>query len=293
MRPPPLSDLDLARLESPGVPDVQLVVRLAERTLNELDMLPPISHEIAASLRDVIRVEEAPIPWAGCLIPAADGLVIRLRVGDSRGKKRFTAFHEVEHTFLPGFSSRAQYRCDPATPLEDARVPDRDLEALCDVGAAELLFPRAVFGDDLAGNAATLDLVERLAARYDASLEATARRLVSLRRDPTLLVALEPACKPSAPGAEPVLRVQWVHAKGEWPYIPRHKSVPEGSPLARALLGEDISETGSIGIETKPPMRRAHVSARLYPYTDDRGEQHMRVLALITPTRLRTASDGR
>ena len=46
------------------------------------------------------------------------------RVGDCWGKKRFTAFHEVEHTFLPGFSIFAQYRCDPVTPPDLTRVRD-------------------------------------------------------------------------------------------------------------------------------------------------------------------------
>jgi hypothetical protein len=290
---PPLSDLELARLESPGTPDAQLVVQLAQRTLDELGTQPPISHEIAASLRDVIRIEEAPIPWAGYLTPGADGLVITLRSRDCWGKKRFTAFHEVEHTYLPGFGAAlTQYRCHPATPLDATRVRDPNLEALCDIGAAELLFPRTAFSDDLAGNSTTLDLVEQLAARYDASIEATARRLASLHPQPTLLIALEPARKPSAPQAEPLLRVQWAQANGDWPYVPRHKSVPDDGAFDRALQGEAVDEITSLDTLTSPPIKRAHVSARLYPYTDDRGEQHMRVLALITPANSSRTSHG-
>ncbi len=278
-----LSDLEVARLDSPGTPDAQLVVHLAQRTLNELAMEPPISHEIVASMRDIINIEEEAIPWAGCLVPSPDGLVMTLRLGDSRGKKRFTAFHEVKHTFLPGFSYRTQYRCDPATPPEVTQVRDHGLEALCDIGAAELLFPRSAFRADLAGNARTLQLVEALADRYDASLEATARRVVSLHPEPTMLIALEPACKPTDPHAEPALRVQWAQSTGRWPFVPKHKSVPDDSPLGRALEGELVDETTSLGILTSTATGRARVSAGLYPYTDDRGEQHMRVLALITP----------
>jgi hypothetical protein len=287
MSGPRLSDLELARRASPGVPDAKLVTELAQRTLDELAMDPPINHEIVASLRDVIRIEQTVIPWAGCLVHHADGLVIKLRVTDSRGRQRFTAFHEIKHTFLPGFTFVTQYRCDPATPLDASRVRDRDLEALCDIGAVELLLPRMAFADDLAGNAPTLDLVEHLAARYDASLEATARRVVALRADPTMLIALEPARKPSAPHAEPRLRVQWVHASGAWPYVPQHKSVPSDSVLARPLSGEPVDETGHIRGLTTAPIRDVRISAGLYPYADDRGEQHMRVLALITPIQAR------
>lgn len=293
MSPPLLSDLELARLESPGTPDAQLVVQLAQRTINELGMEPPISHEVAASLRGVIKVEEAPIPWAGCLVTGHGGFMITLRSSDCWPRKRFTAFHEIKHTFLPGFGTAVQYRCDPATPVEATQARDRNLEELCDIGAAELLLPRTAFSDDLVGNAATLDLVEKLAARYDASLEATARRLVSLRQEPTMLISLEPGRKPSAPAAEPVLRVKWVRASARWPYVPRYKSVPASSIFGRTLQGEPAEEIASLGILASETDSPVHVSARLYPYADDRGEQHMRVLALITPaSKTRTSHGG-
>lgn len=278
-----ISDLEAARLESPDVPDSQLVIELAQRTLDELAMEPPISHEIIASMRDIARIEEAVIPWAGCLVHEGCVLVIRLRASDSSGRKRFTVFHEIKHTYLPGFVTASQYRCDPGTPLDTGRVRNRDVEALCDLGAVELLLPRRPFSEDLVGNPPTLGLVEALADRYEASLEATARRVVTLRSEPTLLIALEPACTLREPGAEPKLRVKWVQASGRWPFVPQLKSVPADSPLARPLLGEIVDEGGNITGLASDTITNVFVSARLLPYTDDQGEQHMRVLALITP----------
>jgi hypothetical protein len=280
-----LSDLELARLEYPGKPDAQLVVELARRTLDELAMEPPVSHEIVASIRDIARIEETDLPWAGCLVRDGGGFVIKLRVADTRGKKRFTVFHEVKHTYMPGFALAPQYRCDPATPPDVAGTRDPGLEALCDLGAVELLLPRKSFLDDLDGNTPTLALASQLAQRYDASLEATARRIVTVRPAPTLLIALEPACKPSAPCDEPKLRVRWVHGSADWPFIPRHKSVPAGSILTSPLSGESVDEVGVLTGLTATPIGPVHISADLYPYTDDRGDQHMRVLALITPVR--------
>jgi hypothetical protein len=278
-----ISDLELARLESPGTPDSQLVIKLAQRTLDELAMEPPISHEIVASMRDIARIEEAAIPWAGCLVHDGCELLIKLRAGDSSGRKRFTVFHEIKHTFLPGFAAATQYRCDPGAPQAAGRIRDRDLEALCDIGAVELLLPRRPFSEDFVGNPPTLGLVEELAAAYEASLEAVARRVVSLRVEPTLLVALEPARKPSAPAAEPKLRVRWVQAGGNWPFVPKHKSVAPDSPFARALLGEVVDEIADRTGLTSDTVGDVRVSAGLYPYADDQGEQHMRVLALISP----------
>ena len=248
-------------------------------------MEPPISHEIVASMRDVLRVDEGDIPWAGFLAHTGDGLVITVRRSDGRGRKRFTAFHEILHTFLPGFATQVQFRCDPVGPetvVAQRRNPG--IEALCDLGAAELLFPRETFCADLADNPATFDMIEQLASRYDASLEATARRLVSLNPSPVLLLVLASSCKPTAPDAQPRLRVQSAQPAGSWPFVPRYKSVPTDGMLNRVLQGEKIDEiASSLGDLTNPPITDVHVSARPYPYTDNRGEQHMRVLALITP----------
>jgi hypothetical protein len=155
---------------------------------------------------------------------------------------------------------------------------------LCDLGAAEFLFPRLPFREDTAGSVPTLPLAEQLAERYGASVEATARRLVTLR-GPALFLVLEPACRPRGPREEPKLRVQWVHLSGDWPFVPRHKSVPADSILTRPLTGERVEETVTLTKLTAVPIQDVRVSAGLYPYTDGHGTEHMRVLALITPTR--------
>lgn len=278
------SDLELARLASPGVPDAELIVMLAQRTLRELAMDPPIDHRIIASMRGIARIEQTDIPWAGCLLQEGSDLIVKLRSTDGRRRQRFTAFHEAKHTYFPGFTTVTQYRCDPRTAPPTAR--DAGLESLCDLGAAELLFPRLPFLADLSGNPPTLDLVEGLAQRYDASIAATALRVVTVRAQPTLLIALEPATKPSDPKAAAVPRIQWVQASGgSWPFVPRHKSVAPDSPLARALAGEIVDEVCDLSGLSTPAITNVRVSANVYPYFDQEGTQHMRVLALVTPHR--------
>jgi hypothetical protein len=134
------------------------------------------------------------------------------------------------------------------------------------------------------------ELGEVVALRYSrcgehvASVEATARRLVGLR-GPALLIALEPACRPRALREEPKLRVQWVHLSGSWPFVPRHKSVPADSLLARPLAGERVEEAATLAGLAAEPIPDVRISASLYSYTDVDGTQHDRVLALITPVR--------
>lgn len=276
-----MSDLELARRQAPGRADVLLVTDLARKTLDEMCAAPPVSHEIVASMRGIVRIDEAAIPWAGCLARGRAGLVITLRSCDGHGRKRFTAFHEIMHTYLPGFAITPQYRCDPGASPDHARTRGRGLEVLCDLGAAEFLFPHRAFREDTAGTVPTMELAEQLAGRYDASVEATARRLVSLR-GPAMLLALEPARRPRAPSEEPKLRVQWVHLNGDWPFVPRHKSVTADSVLALPLVGDRVEETGTLTGLTAAPLQDVRVSAALYPYTDGDGTVHARVLALIT-----------
>jgi hypothetical protein len=280
-----LSDLERARLKRPGIPDDQLVIQLARRTLDELGLVPPISPEIVASSRGVARINEITMPWAGCLVRESGDLVIKVRASDGRGRQRFTAFHEIEHTYMPGFAIAPQYRCDPATPIDESQTRDRRLEALCDVGAAELLMPLSWFLADLEGNPPALYLVTELAERYGASLEATAWRVVTLRRAPTMCLVLEVGCKPSVLRAEPRLRVQRVYASAGWPYIPHHKSVPDDSPLAVPLLGEVVDEVADLAGLTSESLDDVRVSAAPFQYVDAQGVERIRVMALLSRQR--------
>ena len=279
-----LSDLELARYGSPGVPDADLVTDLAAAVISDMAVEPPIDHALVASWRGVDRVEEADIPWAGCLVREEGRLVAKVRASDPWGRKRFSVFHEIGHTFLPGFAYATQYRCDPQ-PARPGRRDDLDpLEVLSDIAASELLLPKQAFVADLSGEASTLATVEALAARYDASLEATAHRLVGLVDRPALLIAFELARARSRPGLAPTLRVRWAHGNsGTWPYVPPNKSAPDDSPFKRALDGSPVDEIGDVHGLTATPLRNVRISAGLYPYYGADGNLRQRVLALVSP----------
>jgi hypothetical protein len=62
--------------------------------------------------------------------------------------------------------------------------------------------------------------------------------------------------------------------------------VPSDSVFGRALLGESIVEVPSLSDLAAEHIDNAHVTAMYSPYDDNKGDHHMRVLALITrPTR--------
>lgn len=278
------SDFETARLEHPDVDDATLIRLLAADTIRELQLTPPVDPRMIASYRGIARIDEVDQPWAGCLTHDNGETVARVRASDPRTRRRFSALHEVKHTYLPGYAL-TQYRCDPGAPpgsVGAAPAPKDRLEQLADIGASELLFPRDHFTADLDGNPLTLDLVTELADRYDASLEATGIKTVDLAGSDAALICLELATKPSQPDAEPVMRVKWSWAVGRWPYFPRHKSAPDGGHIHRALLGEIVDETGTLDGLTSDPIRDVRISSRLLPYTTHNGSEHQRVLALLT-----------
>ena len=275
-----LSLLEVDRLEIPGATDEDHAARLAQRVIDDLGLFPPIDHQVVASYQGIgeIRLAESD-GWSGCLVKEVSGLVIYLRASDGRRRQRFTTFHETGHTFLPGFTVRPRFRCNPT--VGGAKTKE---ERLSNVAASELLFPRPFFSADLQDGQFGLDTIEDLTLKYDASLEATAHRFVALSPDDCLLVVLEPMLKPADSAdasAGPRLRVVYSAHRGRWPYVPRYKSAASRSKLCSALEGE-IVDARAEGLDGLVPEFSAPVelSARLMPYHDSEGLEHRRVLAL-------------
>jgi hypothetical protein len=248
--------------------------------LTELDEYPPISLETVASYQGITNVSSTALPNAGCLLtnPSTGRSEIRLRAGDPLSRRRFTGFHEVAHTFMPGYQLRIQWRCDPPT-TDQAQA---DVEALCDVAAGEMLLPKRFVSADLVDASFGIRTVINLADRYEASLEASAHSFVTLWPEDCLLIVAEVANKPSEAGnptAPAKLRVSYAWRRGDWPFIRRHKSFSGDDPLQRALAGEIVDETTTVDEVSATRLNDLHVSARLCPYTDARGTRHDRVLA--------------
>jgi len=204
---------------------------------------------------------------------------IRLRKSDHPRRQRFSGFHEVAHTFMPGYQLQIQWRCDP--PRTDRSK--LDLEALCDIGAGELLLPRRLLRPDLDSAAFGMQTVCDVADTYEASLQAAGHRLVDLWPEDAMFLVAEVQNKPSersTPTAAPRLRVSYAWTRGNWPFIRPFKSVDEHDPLARTLNGELVEEITTLTTISAHDVEGVHVSARLCPFIDSAGRHHLRVLAL-------------
>lgn len=252
------SPFERMRRAHPGWSDIRVIRTLCAEVLVDAEVEPPVNVELIASLRGISRIDRARLPWSGSISQEGQRLVVRVNAMDSHERQRFSILHEAIHTMLPGFDERVQLRCAP-------RGPRPRTEVLCDLGAAELLFPRDRFAADLAALGLSFASIEDLAAMYEASIESTAIRAIDLALGPGIFVVLAPAGAADDPLLpDDRLWVSYAHRSGYWPSVPAGTEVDSDSPFARAYEGEIIDETGNLSDLIPGVDRPVRVMARAY-----------------------------
>jgi hypothetical protein len=104
-------------------------------------------------------------------------------------REKFSIFHEVGHYVLPEHQG-SLYVCDP-NDSDISRKPTWRLESEANEFAAELLFMGDRFVTEANSVSLSAQTVKELADKYEASFEATARRLVEKRIRPCMLVVFK------------------------------------------------------------------------------------------------------
>ena len=210
---------------------------------------PPYDPQILASTmginseesRNTIFSEDAE------LHPTSDGnLVIRYNPVRPKTRQNFSIAHEISHTFFPPFQDKVNARCKV-----EKYDSHSELEILCDLGASEILLPSPEFDSAVAQSGISLTSLKDLSTRYEASLEATAIRMMRIAQCPCALIVLDYTHKPvevrqmetakyqltlfddGSPRTPPMkLRVQYcVPSKQFSAYVPQHKSIDESCPF--------------------------------------------------------------
>jgi len=271
--PDQISLFEELKFAHPSLKDTELVRKACEQILDLADVSPPVSVERLASVRGILQVREMELPYAGLLTPEASGrLAVHIRRGDGRDRQRFTICHETGHTLFPGFSEKRSFRC---------KGPRTWLERMCDVAAAEFLMPYDHFVRDLPeAGGLRLDAIEELSGRYQASIEATARRAIDLSADSAMMIVLSKRHKPTEAGREDELpaklRVDYSYRPNAktFPYVLEHKSVGE-SPLKHVLDLGEVDEVGSVNELISGDLGEVRIQARPYGRRD-------RVIAVIS-----------
>jgi len=164
---------------------------------------PPFDPEILASLNG-IKVEETleSFDGEGRIFPRREEVIIQVRPGRSTERRRFTICHELAHTVFPDvFKFIRSHGAHGITSTEVKRF-----EALCDIGAGELLMPFEEFSANLAVRKFCLSCVFQLKDRFHASVEATLRRCMDLTTATAAAVFLSAVVPPS----DGSLKVRWI-----------------------------------------------------------------------------------
>jgi hypothetical protein len=189
-------------VRSTGAIDAPTAIRLKARELLELHVTSfgppslPINLDVLASLRGIIKSDELPVHSPDAeLVPDGTGRVaMRVHPDRPETRQRFSVAHEISHTFFPDYTTKAWCRTD--SRFRDRTDPDEYLEMLCDIAAAELLFPQPWFSQDATSITDAAGLV-RLATTYHASREATMRRFAETSAESIAAVFLTWKLKPT------------------------------------------------------------------------------------------------
>lgn len=301
-----------AVIDETGEPDPFDAVRAKARQLvtdytAALGETPPFNVEALASYRGLRASTDAPrFSLDSELAPEADGRVV-LRVNRDRPltRQRFSVGHEVGHTLFPDY--HLAVRCRKGNDRDWADPSDL-LETLCDVAASEFLFPSPWFTELAGGLMLGADALAAVATDYQASREATVRRIVEVRPDPLAAVFLSWKLKPTEQrqvkrnrqhlalagfealsGPEPKLRVDYAilndaFAQRCGSHIPKDKSVPGEGPIHEASVEQELRD-GEQQLDLGSLHGRFAIAA-LPIYTADaaaRPEGALSVVAVLRP----------
>ena len=189
-------------VRSTGAVDAPAAIRLKARELIDLyvasfgDPAMPINLDVLASFRGIGRSEELPLHSADAeIVPnGTGGVTMRVNPDRPETRQRFSVAHEISHTFFPDYTTKPW--CRPDARYRDRTDPDDYLEMLCDIAAAELLFPQPWFSADAAAVAVASGLID-LATTYRASREATIRRYAETRPESAAAVFFTWKLKPT------------------------------------------------------------------------------------------------
>jgi len=187
------------------------------------------------------------------MVPLGDGsLVLEYNPMRPRGRLRFSIAHEIAHSLFPDCAAEVRNRGVTAIRASD----DWQLEALCNIGASELLMPLGSFSD-LAATELSIKSVMELRKQFDVSVEACLIRIIKLARSQCTAFC-------ASKHADGQYRVDYaIPAPGWTSPVSTGQRVPAGS------LIEDANAIGytAAGAETwgKDSMRVECVGLAPYP----------------------------
>lgn len=273
-------------LSSPGAKDPKVVMRTrAKAKVAEAKARrwsgPPFCPRELCSMFGIRSFEVShEIGGDGRILLGPDGRPrIEYAAGRMPVRQRFTIFHEFAHTLFPDYCEFLPCHHTSDVPISKA---DKEFEGLCDVGAAEMLFPEEEFLSDMVKiDWLGFSVIKALHDRYEASIDATSRRLAALSTNIGFSFTFLTDCPDGFNGRGPLWVNYSVNSTAFKGYIPSGV-VPPASSAAIACFRDGVTTQPAKEtwwINGKP--RSYMVQATRLPEVSD--PKYPKVLALLLP----------
>lgn len=298
-RPERWTNTSVLALSSPD-PVVEITARARAMALEGMDRGwrgPPFDPLALADLLGIELVANAAIRDAQT-VPTGRGKVrIEFNPERPRGRMRYSVAHELAHTLFPDVAEQVRHR---GHHLDNGG--DRwQLEALCNIAAAELLMPLATFAS-LPPEELTMHYVLEQQRKFDVSTEALVIRLVETNTEP--LAAF--CASPIGPAASRQYQLDYTIGSRAWPrrippklHLPRHTVIGECTAIGYSARGTETwsdrlgaTQVEAVGIPPYPGGIAPRVVGFLtLPQVDGEDDTRAR-LNLIYGSALAPRGDG-
>jgi Zn-dependent peptidase ImmA (M78 family) len=193
----------------------------------------PVDPFKLAELRSVPVIPRPDIRDAQTVAGPNDAPVIEYNPNRPRTRIRFSIFHELAHTLFPDCTAQVRHRLFHS----QTSAVDQELEVLCNLAAAEFLFPIGSMKDDVSRSDISVSTALELRSKYEASVESVLLRLVGLSAQPVGAFA---AVADEA-GSNLRYRLEYIKTTPDWsPGLGRGDYLPSRT-IARECTAIDFS----------------------------------------------------
>ena len=221
----------------------------------------------------VVSIQRKPIESDAMLFADGDEFFMVINSLASRGnpaRQRFSFAHELGHLLLQ-VAGLSKFPRTVTQHRQGARA-DKNEERLCDAIAAEILMPRLAFQEDAWMEGWSLRSLRTLSRLYETSLEATARRMVDLNPESSLMSLW---FTPSRSGGAP--KLHGVYSGDSGCSVPRTSaSDSDNRRLLQRAFDSGHVETGIAPIAVGESGRLAYVPAEALAW--GRGEYRQAIV---------------
>jgi Zn-dependent peptidase ImmA (M78 family) len=226
-----------------------LIIEKAKQLVNQLvdyrgHDRPPFLPKEYSRFVNIRKIQKTNLgDTSGLLLKFHDGYVIKVNQVHYQVRQHFSCAHEIGHILfsdlkLENYIRTIEYR--KFNPSKTMEIRARARETLCDAAAAELLMPESVFRKYLSTFGLSVSSIEHLAHTFQASIQATTRRICEVSIEPCVAILWHPWPKSKPKSLRPVIGK---HSSVKANYLPLYKPVNVSSALYKAYQNDTFVKT--------------------------------------------------